>query len=127
VTALVAGALVGVGLAALMMLFDVLLADIIDEDEVKVGQRREGAYFGIQAFIFRLGISVEAVLVTRLLDASGYVPDAAAQPQAALVVMRLLLSAIPAVLLALAFAAVWFYPLHGERLQAVRKALAERR
>lgn len=127
VTALVVGVLVGVGLAALMMLFDVLLADIIDEDEVKVGQRREGAYFGIQAFIFRLGISVEAVLVTRLLDASGYVPDAAAQPQAALVVMRLLLSAIPSVLLALAFAAVWFYPLHGEKLQAVRKALAERR
>ncbi|MBE3576959.1 MAG: MFS transporter [Limnochordales bacterium] len=125
-TALVTGALVGVALAALMMLFDVLLADIIDEDEVRVGQRREGAYFGIQAFIFRLGISIQAVLVTRLLDASGYVPDAAVQPQAALMVMRLLLSGIPALLLLLAFVAIWYYPLHGARLRVVREALANR-
>ncbi|MBE3583966.1 MAG: MFS transporter [Limnochordaceae bacterium] len=74
---MMAGALAGLGLASLMMLLDVLLADIIDEDEVRTGQRREGAFFGIQAFVIRLGISVESLLVTSLLHSAGYVSRAA--------------------------------------------------
>lgn len=125
--ALAIGALAGTGLAGLMMLPDVLIADVIDEDQLRAGQRREGAYFGIQAFVIRLGISIESVLVTRILDAAGYDPKATIQPDGAVMALRLLMSGLPFVLLVLVAVAFWFYPLHGERLAAVRQALHGRK
>ena len=33
---------------------DIVLSDVIDEDELRTGQRREGSYFGVNAFVERL-------------------------------------------------------------------------
>ena len=43
----------GIGLSGAMFFVDVIMGNIIDEDEIKSGIRREGAYYGINALINR--------------------------------------------------------------------------
>jgi GPH family glycoside/pentoside/hexuronide:cation symporter len=115
---------VGVGLAGLMMLTDLLIADVVDEDELQTGSRREGMFFGMNGFVIRFGVSVQSVILTQTLRLSGYVPDLPTQPGAVTVGLRLLLTLLPIAGLAVAFLAIWAYPLHGERLAEVKARVA---
>jgi len=109
------------GLAGIMVLLDVLIADITDEDEVKTGVRREGMYFGVNGFMIRLGISMNAVIMSFILDSFGYDPNLTVQPQRALLGMRLLMTAVPIISVALALWIFRYYPLDGDKLREVKK------
>ena len=64
-----------------------------------------------------------------LLSGFGYVTDAAqleagaTQPESALMVLRWLMSFIPAAVAALAIVVVWFYPLTTERIEKISSEL----
>ena len=60
---IISSALIGIGLAGLMLLLDVMLSDIVDEDELKTGARREGMYFGINGLMVRLAISFQSAIM----------------------------------------------------------------
>lgn len=119
--------LLAAGLSGLLVLFDVLLADVIDEDQLRTGARREGMYFGVQGLMVRLGISVQALLTGQVLSRSGYDAALTVQPPSAIVGLRLLVTGVPMAAVALALLALYFYPLHGERLRALRSEAEERR
>lgn len=123
---LIAAAFLGVGLASLMMVIDILISDVVDEDELKTGVRREGMYFGVHGFVIRLGIALQGLVFTAVLTWGGYVPDAA-QTERAVLAIRSLLTIVPWVALALSFIAISLYPLHGRRLAEVRQRLAAQR
>ncbi|HHY75812.1 MAG TPA: MFS transporter [Firmicutes bacterium] len=112
------------GLAGIMVLLDVFIADIADEDELKTGSRREGMYFGVNGFMIRLGISLNALIMGKVLDATGYDPHLAVQPESAVMGLRLLMSFIPMAAIALAIIVLRFYPLDGERLAEVKRQIA---
>ncbi|MCL6580187.1 MAG: MFS transporter [Firmicutes bacterium] len=117
---------IGIGLAGLMMLIDVLIADVVDEDQVRTGARREGMYFGVNGFVIRLGIALQGIIVGQVLRAGHYVRGAVgAQPPEAIAALRALLTWVPWVILALAFVAALLYPLDGRRLAAMKAKLAE--
>lgn len=124
--AAITAGLVGVGLAGLMILLDVMIADIVDEDELKTGVRREGMYFGINGFMIRLGISVQSVLMGVILSTSGYDANISidAQPASALTGIKSLITIVPIV--SLIFAVIFFrmYPLYGKRLDEVKLKVA---
>lgn len=126
VTGIICGALLGLGLAGLMLLFDVLLADIIDEDELRTGRRREGMYFGANALFIRLGVSAQALVMSQVLRASGYDPNLPAQPASVATGIRLLVAAVPIAALVLALLVIRMYPLHGENLARIKQELAAR-
>ncbi|MFX0003828.1 MAG: MFS transporter, partial [Candidatus Hermodarchaeota archaeon] len=46
--------LVGIGLSGALLFADIVLAAIIDQDEITTGIRREGGYYGINALITKL-------------------------------------------------------------------------
>lgn len=119
---LITAALVGIGVAGPMLLLDVLLSDVIDEDELRTGVRREGMYFGMNALIVRLGISVQAIISAVVLEMSGY--DATlpieAQPASAIMGMRLLMTVVPIAIVLLALLVWRLYPLHGGYLESVK-------
>jgi len=119
--------LLGLGLPALMLLLDVLIADVIDEDELRSGARREGMYFGVNALVMRLGISLQGLVMGAVLTATGYDPHLAVQPPSALWGLRFLMGGVPLVAMALAFLGMVLYPLDGERLAAVKAGIARRR
>jgi len=112
----------GVGLAGLIMLVDVLLAAVIDEDEIVTGKRREGMFFGINGFIIRFSIAMQAIVTSIVLIITKYDAHLAVgeQPASALLGLRLLVSVIPIIGLAIAFLATRAYPLYGERLEQVK-------
>ncbi len=123
---LVTGVLIGVGLAGLMMLIDVLISDVIDEDQLKTGTRREGMYFGVHGFVIRLSIALQGLVTSAVLEWGGYVPDVV-QSSRAVLAIRMLMTVVPWIALALSFVAVTLYPLHGRRLAQVKEEIARLR
>jgi GPH family glycoside/pentoside/hexuronide:cation symporter len=105
-----AAAVIGVGLAGLLVLLDVLLSEIIDEDETRTRVRREGMYFGMNGFIVKWGISLQAVVLGFILEATGYVKDAV-QSDAAVWGIRSMLSVIPFAALLIALLFFYLYPI----------------
>ena len=108
--AAIAAAAIGIGLAGLLVLLDVLLSEIIDEDERRTMVRREGMYFGMNGFIVKWGISLQAVVLGLILEATGYVKDVV-QPEAAVWGIRSMLSVIPFFALIIALIFFYFYPI----------------
>lgn len=118
-------AILAVGLAGAMILFDVLLADVIDEDELKTGVRREGMYFGSNALVIRLGITLNSVVMGIVFKLGGYDANLPvdAQPARAILGFRILCSIVPIVATLIGLWALSYYPLDGERLKDVKENL----
>ena len=125
--AVAAGAAVGLGVSAVLLLLDVLIADVIDEDHLKTGRRREGMYFGMHALILRLNGVAQAAILALVLTRSGYDPSLAVQPASALLGLRLLVTGVPAAILLFTLLCLWLYPLHGARLTRIREGVRQLR
>ncbi|MDQ0111110.1 MFS transporter [Paenibacillus harenae] len=110
--AAIAAAVIGIGLAGLLVLLDMLLSEVIDEDEKRTKVRREGMYFGMNGFIVRWGVSLQAVVLGVILETTGYVKDAV-QTETAVWGIRSMLSFIPLGALLLAFVFFYLYPIRG--------------
>jgi GPH family glycoside/pentoside/hexuronide:cation symporter len=106
------GVAAGVGVGGLLQLLEVMLAQIIDADAARTGHRREGAYFGVNGFVVRGSVVLQAIVAAWVLTASGY--DARledAQPEAVDGGIRLMLAVIPFGFTALAWLCFWLYPI----------------
>jgi len=124
---LVCLAVAGFGLAGPQTLTNVLFAQVADEDELRSGVRREGAFFGINALLTKPAQSVALALSPFILELTRFVTREAHggeifldQPASALLGIRVIVGLIPgaAVLLG-ALILVWF-PLRGEYLNRVQ-------
>ena len=115
--AVLVGIGVGVGVGGLLQLLEVMLAQIIDEDAVRTGHRREGAYFGVNGFVVRGSVVLQAIVAAVVLTSSGF--DAAledAQPASVDGGIRLMLAVIPLLFTALAWLCFWLYPIRSRDL-----------
>ena len=111
------GVAVGVGVGGLLQLLEVMLAQIIDADAVRTGHRREGAYFGVNGFVVRGSVVLQAIVAAWVLTASGF--DATlgdAQPESVDGGIRLMLAVIPLGFTALAWLCFWLYPIRTRDL-----------
>ena len=108
------------GLPGLLMLSDLLISDVIDEDELIVGCRREGMYFGMNGAIIRLAFSAEALLIATVLPLTGYSAALDVQPVSAVWGFRFLMAGAPIIAILVALFALSRYPLHGQQLMDVR-------
>ncbi len=111
----------GASLGGIIVLSDVLISDIIDEDELKTGARREGSYFGVNAFVTRFAIALEAASIGIVFMLSGYRSFVSVQPFSFTLGLRFLLSALPIIGMVLAFIFMIYYPLSGAYLYDVRE------
>jgi len=96
-------AVVGLGFSGTLLVFT-LLGDIIDQDELKTGVRREGAYFGTDALINKPALSVSAGisgLVLFLTNFNQNLGGGESQPDSAIFGIKMLLGAIPAIFIVL--------------------------
>lgn len=84
----------GVAAGGLDVIMPSLQADVIDWDELRTGQRKEGVYFAAWHLAEKLALGVAAAVTGLALAASDFAPN---QPQAApaLLAMRALLSLFP--------------------------------
>lgn len=124
-TGLATTAFFGLSLAGLLMLTDLLIADVVDADELATGVRREGLYFGANGFIIRFAFTIQGVITAVVLTWSGYVAPTPGvlypqQPDAAVFGIRLMIAGFPVLALLAAWAFLARYSLHGARLAAVQ-------
>jgi GPH family glycoside/pentoside/hexuronide:cation symporter len=105
---------------------NVLISDVIDEDEVKTGQRREGMYFGLNGLVVTLSAAIVSVVFGIIAPAYGYDTRLEVQPDTVATGFRVFMTGLPFAGCALAFLALLTYPLHGKQLADVKAQLALR-
>jgi len=125
--AYLAAVLVGPGVSAAHVLPTAMNADVLDVDELASGRRQEGIYAGFGVFVRKLSTKLVLAGIGPLLAWSGYVENATEQPAAALLAIRIAISAVPAVVLLAGVAVAWHYPLSRDRHQEIQRELAMRR
>jgi glycoside/pentoside/hexuronide:cation symporter, GPH family len=123
-------AIFGLVLAGLLILPDLLIADLVDADELVTGSRREGVYFGMNGLVIRLAFTIQGLLIGGALALTGYVPASEGllyppQPPLALWGMRWLIGGMTAVSALIAFLLLRGYSLQGARLAEIQRQVAD--
>jgi GPH family glycoside/pentoside/hexuronide:cation symporter len=120
-------ALAGFGLAGPQTLTNVLFAEVADEDELRSGVRREGAFFGVNALLTKPAQSVALALIPFILEATRFVTREANQgqiyldqPASAILGIKSLVGLIPGAALLLGAVILTWFPLRGEYLRTVQ-------
>lgn len=130
---LLAAGVAGLGLGAAHVVPWAIVADVVEEDELRTGKRREGIYAGYLVFFRKLAGAVSLFIVARVLELTGFVPGTTGgavfieQPDDALLALRIFIGIVPAIMLLLAIWVAWRYPLNRQEHEALRQRLARRR
>ena len=129
---LVIAALAGIGVSAAYILPDSILPDVIEWDELRTGRRQEGIYYGIRTLIRKLTGAGVIFITLQVLGWSGYQapPEGVTQfqqPDAALFMIRMMVSFIGAGILLGTILIAWSYPLTREKYARIQRLLAVRR
>ena len=102
-------------------------ADLVDDDEARVGQRREGAFNSWFSWAIKIVLALCLFASGAIVEATGFAATSPAQPDEVILRLRLALVALPVLALALAGGLVAYYPLTAARMQALRATLEARR
>ena len=123
----VLSAMAGLGVSVAHVLPAAMMPDAIEWDELRTGERHEGMFYGLVTLAQKIATSLVLPVVLLILDASGYVPNAAQQSRRALNGIRMLTGPIPAVLLCVGILFALLYPLGRDQHAELRRAVEARR
>jgi len=122
--AIVVVILMGIGFGGMLYFIWYIVADVIDEDELKTGVRREGMFFGIANFFMRLSMVLSIVTISIVFTETGweeYIPNI---PDVA-VGLRFLFVVVPAIAIGISLIALYFYPFTKNKVLGMKEKLAE--
>jgi glycoside/pentoside/hexuronide:cation symporter, GPH family len=88
----------GIGMSAIQILPFASLPDVVEVDQHVYGSRREGAYYGINQFMYKLASGLAIAFVSFVLGVFGYqemAPPGFIQPESALTAIRVILGTVP--------------------------------
>jgi GPH family glycoside/pentoside/hexuronide:cation symporter len=120
--------LIGFGLGGPMIVgAQLLFAEMIDEDFVETGVRREGLYRGMLGFVYRLPPAFSGLLLGELLAWSGYnaALSPAEQPVIVATSIRYFIGLTPMIAAVIGAVLAYIYPLHGDYLEAIQSRAQE--
>jgi GPH family glycoside/pentoside/hexuronide:cation symporter len=119
--------LAGFGLAGPQTLTNVLFAEVVDEDELRSGVRREGTFFGINALITKPAQSMAIALSPFILEATNFVTREQNdqqiflnQPESAIMGIKIFSGLIPGLAMLLGAIILIWYPLRGQHLKNIQ-------
>jgi GPH family glycoside/pentoside/hexuronide:cation symporter len=120
--------LAGIGLAGPQTLTNVLFAQVADDDELRSGVRREGAFFGVNALITKPAQSIALWITPFILEKTNFITRASnageiflAQPKEALMGIKVFAGVIPGVACLLGALILIWYPLRGSHLKDIQQ------
>jgi len=121
----------GLGIATAYVVPWAMLPDIIEHDELKTGQRREGSFYALAAFFQKLGTGAALWVMGQIFALTGYVTPISGsplptQPEGVVLSIRWFASLIPAGLLLLAILFAWRYSITREAHKQMLEQLGER-
>jgi GPH family glycoside/pentoside/hexuronide:cation symporter len=122
--------LAGLGLSGQQTITYNLLAQVIDDDEVRTGARREGAYYGANALLTKPAQSLSLFLTAFILEQSGFITRAMNngevflnQAGSALFGIRTIVGLIPGLSMLIGAGILLLFPLKGERLAKLKETI----
>lgn len=104
----------GLGFSAQYVFPWSMIPDVIEVDAVKSGERHEGIYFGVNAFLGKITGAVGIAVAGWALDLFGYVPDAV-QTARALFGIRFFYAIVPVIAFMIALPLLIWYPITREK------------
>jgi sugar (glycoside-pentoside-hexuronide) transporter len=117
--------IVGLGYAVVDLMPWSMLGEVIDEDDLATGERREGLYNGVFTFLRKLGGALGVFLVMGLLDVLGY-QKGETQSETARQAIRWMTGLAPAFFLIAGVVIARGYPLSRARHAEILRSLALR-
>jgi GPH family glycoside/pentoside/hexuronide:cation symporter len=113
-------AMAGFGAGAAPAIAPSMMADVIDLDELESGTRREGAYFGMWAFVDKSAIGVASFIGMGTLGALGYDGHLEAQSDSVWWALKILYSVLPAICNGWAYFLLRGYPIDEKEHERIR-------
>ncbi len=129
---------VGCGMSGIQILPYASIPDIVELDEYTYGVRREGAYYGVQSFVYKLSNGVALALVSLLLQLFGYretpfldgvtgeIVYAYVQSQTAQDAIRVIFCTLPIVIFVISIICAFKANMGRDRFNAIKEELAKR-
>jgi GPH family glycoside/pentoside/hexuronide:cation symporter len=119
-------AVVGLGLAGALFFRVVVTSTVIDDDELRTGLRREGAYMGVMALINRLCTIAIFLSISLVLDSVGWrIFDPETVTPSIVFGLRALVSLFPIVALLIGIIAMTKFPIDKNRYEEIKDKITK--
>jgi len=115
------------GMTATNLMIASMTADVCDEDELRTGLRREGAFASAMGAALKATLALMIVVGGYLPALAGYTDVSAPPSPEQLFNMRLVFLGVQLALPVIGMGLVWFYPISKARDLEIRRRLEERR
>ncbi|MEE9377164.1 MAG: MFS transporter [Candidatus Lokiarchaeia archaeon] len=113
----------GIGFGGMLYFIYLIIADVIDEDELKTGVRREGTFFGITNFFMRLSAVVSILSVSLIFLSTGW-EEWTENPEIDTILgIQLLMVLFPAIAVGLSLLCLYFYPFTKAKVNEIKEKL----
>ncbi|GAB5487549.1 MAG: MFS transporter [Parasphingorhabdus sp.] len=114
----------GFSFGALQMLPRAIMADVLEELQLKTGSANTSTYFAFLATTFKLGLGLGVGLTYAIASQAGFDPVTARETDSAHWVIRAMIGGIPLILATIVFVSMWRFPLNRKRYEELRSSLA---
>jgi len=109
-----------------------MIPDVIELDELRTGQRREGIFYAFMVLLQKIGLAAGLFLVGIALEWAGFMETAPGQtapvqPPSALLAIRLAIGPLPTLVLIVGIVLAYFYPITREVHAEILLKLKERK
>jgi len=105
--------LIGIGYGGAAIGNFAIMGDVIDNDELITGKRREAVYGGVNAIVNKPAVSIANVLFLAIISGFGFISEQQLQENMALIGIMIAFCIIPAILLFFTAFSLRWYPLDG--------------
>lgn len=116
-----------IGLAVFGLICWAMITDVIDDTEVRTGERLDGTIYSVYSFARKLGQAASSGLSGALLSMIGYTKATAFDENVVEGIYNITCLAPAAGFILLSLALIFLYPLTRERVEENAKALEEKR
>lgn len=123
-SAIVGMILLGASFSGYFLMGQMVMADVIDYDEVLTGKRRETTYSGANALLTKPAVSLAPWLFLTIINFFGFKSEVSVQTSSAQLGIMLGFTIIPAVFILSSAVAMKYFPLKGEKWQKEKEKLA---
>jgi len=125
VTSMVGGLIIyillGLGLSGALYFRAVTISAVIDEDELNTGVRREGSFYGVNAFITRLTMIAVIISINTVLNYNGWnAATLTSATDAQIFGLRALVFIFPAIALTIGILAMYKFPIHKQKYEEIK-------
>jgi GPH family glycoside/pentoside/hexuronide:cation symporter len=125
ISAVIVAVFIGFGFGGMLYFIYLIIADVIDEDELKTGVRREGTFFGITNFFMRLAMILSILTVGLVFRQTGWEEYDPLPGVNEILDLRILFVIFPAIAVAVTLICLYFYPFTKSKVEEMKIKLME--